>query len=258
MWQDSAAYGASSSQNSYYGRGNQPSVPLQFYDQSSFYVGSRSSLEGNVNAQGSIVPPGASGYTGSIQPAGGWWTAFGTGGFEGEPPLLEELGINFSHIRAKSMTVLNPFRRVDERIMDDADLAGPLIFCFCFATSLLFSGKPQFGYIYGLALLGSMSLYCLLNLMSEQGIDAYRVLSVLGYCLLPMVGVGALSVVITLDGLLGYMLSSLSIVWCTYAASGIFVAVLRMSDQRLLVAYPIGLLYGCFALLSVFNVGGSK
>ena len=28
-----------------------------------------------------------------------------------------------------------------------------------------------------------------------------------------------------------------------------------MSDQRLLVAYPVGLLYGCFALLSVFNVG---
>jgi hypothetical protein len=58
--------------------------------------------------------------------------------------------------------------------------------------------------------------------------------------------------------MLGYMLSSLSIVWCTYAASGIFVAVLRMSDQRLLVAYPVGLLYGCFALLSVFGVGGSS
>jgi len=258
MWQDSAAYGASSPQNNYYGGGNQPNVPLQFYDQSSFYPGSRSSLEGNVATQGSIVQPGTSGYTGSIQPAGGWWTAFGTGGFEGEPPLLEELGINFSHIAAKSMTVLNPLRRVDEHIMDDADLAGPLIFCFCFATFLLFSGKPHFGYIYTLALLGSISLYCLLNLMSEQGIDAYRVLSVLGYCLLPMVGVGALSVLITLDGMLGYMLSSLSIIWCTYAASGIFVAVLRMSDQRLLVAYPIGLLYGCFALLSVFGVGGSK
>lgn len=95
MWQDNAAYGASSSQNSYYARGNQPTVPLQFYDQSNFYVGSRSSLEGNVNpAQGSIVPPGASGYTGSIQPAGGWWTAFGTGGFEGEPPLLEGESVN--------------------------------------------------------------------------------------------------------------------------------------------------------------------
>ena len=35
--------------------------------------------------------------------------------------------------------------------------------------------------------------------MSESGIDAYRVTSVLGYCLLPMVGVGALSVVFTLE-----------------------------------------------------------
>jgi len=91
--------------------------------------------------------------------------------------------------------------------------------------------------------------------MSEQSIDAYRVASVLGYCLLPMVGVGAISVMITLNGLVGYLLSVISILWCTYAASGIFVAVLRMSDQRLLVAYPVGLLYGCFALLSVFNVG---
>ena len=61
------------------------------------------------------------------------------------------------------------------------------------------SGKPQFGYIYGVGLLGSLSIYTLLNLMSERGIDAYRVTSVLGYCLLPMVGVGALSVMVTLE-----------------------------------------------------------
>ena len=35
--------------------------------------------------------------------------------------------------------------------------------------------------------------------MAEQGIDAFRVMSVLGYCLLPIVGVGALSVVATLE-----------------------------------------------------------
>ncbi|KAI0314095.1 Yip1-domain-containing protein [Amylostereum chailletii] len=254
MWQDSPnPYGPSSSQNSYY---TQPQEPLQFYDQSSFYPGSRTSLEGNVGAQGSISQPAAGpAFGGSIQPVGGWWTAFGTGGFEGEPPLLEELGINFSHIRAKSMAVLNPLRRIDEHIMDDADLAGPLLFCFCFGTFLLFSGKPQFGYIYGLALLGSTSIYTLLNLMSSKGIDAYRTASVLGYCLLPMVSVSALSVVVQLHGLLGYFLSSLSIAWCTYAASGIFVAVLQMTHQRFLVAYPVGLFYGCFALLSVFNVG---
>jgi len=253
-------YGSSSSgQAQYFQSPTQPqSVPLQFYapppDQNDFYPGSRSSLEGNVAPQGSIPGQSVHGYGGNIQAATGWLSAFGSGGFEGEQPLLEELGINFPHIRAKSLTVLNPFGPVDEHIMDDADLAGPLLLFFCFGTFLLFSGKPQFGYIYGVALLGSASIYTLLNLMSEQGIDAYRVTSVLGYCLLPMVGVGALSVVVTLDGLLGGLFSSLSVLWCTYAASGIFVAVLRMSDQRLLVAYPVALFYGCFALFSVFNV----
>jgi hypothetical protein len=44
-----------------------------------------------------------------------------------------------------------------------------------------------------------MSIYTLLNLMSDKGIDVYRVVSVLGYCLLPMVGIGAVSVVVTLE-----------------------------------------------------------
>jgi hypothetical protein len=61
------------------------------------------------------------------------------------------------------------------------------------------SGKAQFNYIYGVGFLGSASLYVLLNLMSETGIDAYRVVSILGYCLLPMVGVGAVSIVLTLE-----------------------------------------------------------
>ncbi|EAU91799.1 Yip1 domain family protein [Coprinopsis cinerea okayama7 len=255
MWQENNPYGASSSQAqpAYYQAPAQE--PLQFYsgglDPNSYaYPGSRPSLD--EATQGSISQ--SPGFGGNIQSGGGWWTAFGTGGFEGEPPLLQELGINFSHIRAKSLTVLNPLQTIDNRIMDDADLAGPIIFFFCFGISLLFSGKPNFGYIYGVGLFGSVSMYLLLNLMSARGIDAYRVASVLGYCLLPMVGVGLISVMIALDGTFGYLLTILSILWCTYAASGIFVAVLQMSEQRLLVAYPVGLLYGCFALLTVFSV----
>lgn len=249
MWQQQDHSNPYAGPSSYYP--SQQQEPLQFYAQSQdYYSAARSSLDGHV--QGSISQQPA-GFGGNIQPQSGWWTAFGTGGMEGEPPLLEELGINFHHIRAKTLTVLNPLRRVDEHIMDDADLAGPIFFIFCFGISLLFSGKSNFNYIYGVGLFGSASLYTLLNLMSEQGIDAYRVASVLGYCLLPMVGVGTISVLIALDGKFGYLLSILSILWCTYSASGIFVAVLRMSDQRLLIAYPIGLLYGCFALLSIFN-----
>lgn len=136
------------------------------------------------------------------------------------------------------------------------------------------SGKPQFSYIYGVALVGSTSIYALLNLMSESGIDAYRTASVLGYCLLPLVLLSMFSVVVSLEcvrsslslsrarkahpsrsrsGTLGYVLSSLAIAWCSYSASSIFSSVLRLSSQRLLVAYPVGLFFTAFALLSVFD-----
>lgn len=92
MWQDN--YGSSSSQQPYY-QPPQPSqaVPLQFYQpqpgQDGFYAGSRPSLDGNVMPQGSISSQPAQSYGGTIQPASSWLSAFGTGGFEGEPPLLE-------------------------------------------------------------------------------------------------------------------------------------------------------------------------
>lgn len=56
---------------------------------------------------------------------------------------LAELGINLPHILDKSLTVLNPLHRYsaahpkDAHMMDDADLAGPLLFCFAFGMLLL-------------------------------------------------------------------------------------------------------------------------
>jgi len=43
--------------------------------------------------------------------------------------------INF--VNKKTLTVLNPLRSVDQHIMDDTDLAGPILFCLLFATFLL-------------------------------------------------------------------------------------------------------------------------
>ncbi|CED84063.1 Rab GTPase interacting factor, Golgi membrane protein [Phaffia rhodozyma] len=253
-----------------YGQQAQPD-PLAFYSSQSIPAGSDSTgymgygsgvagnMGGGIEAISGRMDSGPMGMQ-RMSGEGRWWEAFGTCGFEGEPPLMEELGINPSHILTKSLTVLNPLSKPDEQIMDDADLAGPLLFCFGFAMVLLFSGKPQFSYIYAIALMGTIAIYTLLNMMAQRGIDAYRTASVLGYCLLPMVGLGTIGMGVGMDRPLGYALSFLSVLWCTHSASSIFVAVLRMSDQRLLVAYPIMLLYGCFALFSVFTVGvpGSK
>eukprot|EP00794_Sanderia_malayensis_P007317 gene7317-8135_t len=173
--------------------------------------------------------------------------------FEDEPPLLEELGINFDHIVQKTMSVLHPFQQTDPNIMDDTDLAGPFVFCIAFGAFLLLSGKVHgFGYIYGLGVLGCLSMYAVLNFMSMTGVTLSCVVSVLGYCLLPMVMLSGISVILTLQGSLGTILTTLVILWCSWSASKLFVTVLAMDSQQPLVAYPCALLYCVFALLTVF------
>lgn len=119
-----------------YGGGAQSSAyPQPGYGSSSANYGF-----GGFAGQG-VFPgqPGATGQmgTGSTGLRTGWLAAFGTEGYEGEPSLLEELGVNFGHIWLKTLTVLNPMARIDNHIMDDSDLAGPVLFCGLFGTFLL-------------------------------------------------------------------------------------------------------------------------
>jgi hypothetical protein len=181
-----------------------------------------------------------------------WLAALGTGGLSGEPTLLEELEINPSHIQYKTIAVLNPVRTIDKHIMDDTDLVGPLLFCLLFGVSLLLAGKVHFGYIYGVALMGWISIYGILNLMSESGIDTLRTASVLGYCLLPMVLLSFTSIIIPLQGIMGLLLGGVTVLWCTSSSANMFATALSMKEQRFLVAYPVGLFYFCFALMTVF------
>ena len=172
--------------------------------------------------------------------------------------------------------------------MDDSDLAGPILFFLLFGTFLLFSGKVHFGYIYGLALIGSLSLHTIFSLMappadgsssasadphaphhhhhhhhhsssgSAQGglasaLTYPRSASVLGYCLLPLVVISLVGIVAPMDSAGGYVISCAAIVWCTYSSSGMFCAVGRMRSMRGLVAYPLGLFYVGFGIMVIFS-----
>ncbi len=67
----------------------------------------------NAGSSGSAYPAssygpsfgGQPGVSGRMGEQGGlrtgWLAAFGTEGYDGEPPLLEELGVNFHHIKLK-------------------------------------------------------------------------------------------------------------------------------------------------------------
>jgi hypothetical protein len=171
-----------------------------------------------------------------------------------ELPLLEELGINFDHIFKKTKSVLNPFATPDASILDDVDLAGPLVFCLAFASSLLLLGKIHFGYVYGIVTLGTVGMYGLLNMMTspDKPCSGLFVTSVLGYCFLPMVILSFASFLFKLNGLIGLIVASIFILWCSLSASKLFATSLAMIGQQILVAYPCALFYGVFALLTIF------
>lgn len=62
------------------------------------------------------------------------------------------------------------------------------------------SGKVTFSYIYGIGVLGCMAFYALLSLMATTStVTIGAVISVLGYCLLPMVVLSGINVLITIQ-----------------------------------------------------------
>jgi len=205
----------------------------------------------------SYISPAPQPYTGQfLNPNKAVYSApeavSGSTDFDDEPPLLEELGINPDHIFQKTLAVLNPFRETDAAILQDTDLAGPLAFVLAFGGLLLLSGKVHFSYIYSIGVLGCLAIYALLNLMAVSGVSVGVTVSVLGYCLLPMVALSGIGILISLQGVFGMCLTALAILWCSLSASKLFVTALTMDHQQPLVAYPCALLYGVFALLTIF------
>ena len=181
--------------------------------------------------------------------------------FEDEPPLLEELGINVEHIIAKTRSVVLPFSRFkgtisDSAVIQDGDLAGPIALGLLLGGELMLSGKLQFGYIYGFGLFGCVSMTLILNFMSpHDAISIWTVTSILGYSLLPVNLLAALKLFVVNLGnlqLLGQFLGFLTVLWSTVASTRLMEQGCGMRDQRYLIAYPIGLLYTAFVMITIF------
>lgn len=132
-------------------------------------------------------------------------------------------------------------------------MAGPLAFCLLLGLCLLMRGKMYLGYIFGYGISGSMGLFVLLHLMTEHNLDAYQVISILGYCMLPIVVSAALAIVIDMHGLFGLFGGIAIVLWCTKSATSIFEDALDMQQQRYLIAYPVAMFYATFVMFSIFK-----
>ena len=171
---------------------------------------------------------------------------------EEELPLLEELGINPQTIKNKMISILI-LRKIDKKFLEESDMAGPFLIILIFAFSLVLQYKTCFGYLYGISVFGSFFMFLILNLMSkERGILLYNTISVLGYCMIPVVILSFISVFLDMKGIVGGILCFLVIIASSISASRFFEIALDASNQKWLIFYPVCLFYTCFVLVSIF------
>ncbi|WOH13755.1 hypothetical protein DCAR_0933266 [Daucus carota subsp. sativus] len=174
--------------------------------------------------------------------------------FDDEPPLLEELGINTKQIYHKTISILNPFK-IQPDLHEHADLSGPFIFLLAFGLFQLLAGKLHFGIILGWVTVSALFLYIVFNMLAGRNgnLDLYRCLSLIGYCMLPIVILSALSLFVPQGGAVIFGATGVFVVWSTRVCTRLLVELASCGDEhRGLIAYACFLIYVLFSLLVVF------
>ncbi|KAI4352926.1 hypothetical protein L6164_007133 [Bauhinia variegata] len=146
--------------------------------------------------------------------------------FDDEPPLLEELGINTKQIWSKTISILNPYR-VNPDLHEDADLSGPFLFLMAFGLFQLLAGKIHFGIILGWVTVSALFLYIVFNMLAGRNgtLELYRCVSLIGYCMLPMVILSALSLFLPQGGVVIFVLAAVFVMWATRVCTRLLIEV---------------------------------
>ena len=206
-----------------------------------------------------------------------------SGGFPDEPPLLEELGVDFAQIARRAKSAMNPLpsrKKHTRETSKDDDLAGPLVVFGLIATLHALQGKGHYGYILGWSAIASGLTCWLLNQLTAQNnndagenLSLSRTASVIGYnatsiLFLSVVkafvhsegsngsksssGGGSLSGTTNSFGILAF--ACVCILQASSKSSGLFLHGMGQCGEgkRLVVFYPMVLLYSLYALLTLY------
>jgi|UniRef100_A0AC35GUF3 hypothetical protein len=172
-----------------------------------------------------------------------------------DEPVIDTIKRDLRLVGEKFGQVLKPHE--NQKLLRDWDLWGPIFICVILALMLHGNSKgPLFTEIFALTFFGSCVVTANIKLL-DGGISFFQSVCVLGYCLLPLVGVSLMCRVITY-GLavnsfsLGLKLLSAAFGfgWATYASMG-FLAGSYPQKRRYLVIYPIFLFYFVISWLTL-------
>ncbi|TKY53489.1 YIPF5 protein [Spatholobus suberectus] len=165
--------------------------------------------------------------------------------YDDEPPLLEELGINTKQIWRKTTLILNPLRVANTNdIRDDADLSGPVLLLMSFGLFQLPAGKIHFGVILGWVTVSALFLYVVFNMLAGRNgtLDLYPCVSLIGYCMLPMVMLSALSLFLPQGGVAIAAGAVVFVTWSARACTKLLGQVARWDkhprDSLPIFAFP--------------------
>lgn len=177
-----------------------------------------------------------------------------TGYAEGDPPLLQELGIDFGSIFMESRVIFEVFNRTTKYFnCKTAGNTGPLLFSLCYSLFLMLSGKIHFGYIYFLSLVSNIFMYALLNVLAEAQISFLESFCVMGYSQIPVTVFAFLNIFLRYTPVpMQLALGVFFALWSSATASLIFVKFLEIDQLFYIVAYPLFLIYFCFVLIAIF------
>ncbi|EAR85896.2 Yip1 domain protein, putative (macronuclear) [Tetrahymena thermophila SB210] len=174
--------------------------------------------------------------------------------YDNEPPLLEDLGIDLKLIKERIIQVFK-FQQGKAQFHEDPDLCGPLLLCSLLGFLMMLSAKLQFGYVFGYGVFGSIMLYLIFNLLLQEykKIPLYTLISILGYCILPIIALALFNIVLTLkSGFFGILLAFISSVGSTYLSIQLINQGFDLFEKKYLIAYPTFLFYSTFVLITIF------
>ncbi|KAI4364196.1 hypothetical protein MLD38_020323 [Melastoma candidum] len=198
---------------------------------------------GNAGASSSTI------YSGNLH------SSFSAASFDEEEPLLDELGIHPEQIWRKTRSILNPFRVNTAVHLHNSDLSGPILLYLSLCLFQLLSGKIQFGIVLGWIVVSSIFLYVVFNMIAGKNgrLNLHSCTSIIGYCMLPIVVLSAISLFIPQGNLVLFVAAGVLVMWATRVSTILMVALADGEEEhRGLVAYACFLIYTMFSLLVVF------
>ena len=120
-----------------------------------------------------------------------------------ELPFLEEIGVDYSMVMSKLRSTVLFSKNNSSDFINHPDMTGPLLLTTSLGVIMSLNRKLSFGFIYGYGFFGSFFLYFLLNMMLQQRLSLYNVISILGYCLMPVLVVSFMNLFFNMKNTIG-------------------------------------------------------